>query len=206
MPLAQARGGRRRLPGRGAADKAAGALPAAVARMRRPAPDCAPARWRLSGRCSWALLCKRAPLCAGRAAVLNARAGHPHARDALRGPPAIPRRRTQALPAARPAPAPRRTADAARSAPAARRPASPRRPAGGSHAAARSSAKAAMAVNSGSRLMKMLQRLGPSRCTPSIHRKDSSTDEKMPAYRISGTVFTSSAAWAAGTLRNSGSM
>ena len=112
VTLAQARGGRRRLPGRGAADKAAGQR-AAGGGGPHEAAGAGTARQRDGGFLEDAhgrSCAKSATVRAGRAAVLNARAGHPHARAtraALRGPPAIPRRRTQALPAARPAPAPR---------------------------------------------------------------------------------------------------
>ena len=112
VTLAQARGGRRRLPGRGAADKAAGQR-AAGGGGPHEAAGAGTARQRDGGFLEDAhgrSCAKSATVRAGRAAVLNARAGPPArraTRAALRGPPAIPRRRTQALPAARPAPAPR---------------------------------------------------------------------------------------------------
>ena len=112
VTLAQARGGRRRLPGRGAADKAAGQR-AAGGGGPHEAAGAGTARQRDGGfledahgrSCAKERHCARGP---GR--CLERPCGPtrtPRDAAALRGPPAIPRRRTQALPAARPAPAPR---------------------------------------------------------------------------------------------------
>ena len=142
VPLAQARGRRRRLPGRGAADKAAGQR-AAGGGGPHEAAGAGTARQRDGGfledahgrSCAKERHCARGP---GR--CLERPCGP------ARTPRDAGRRRYRAgeLRPCRPPDQRRRhgrTADAARSAPAARRPASPRRPAGGSHAAARAAAR-----------------------------------------------------------------